>query len=88
MTHIHSSPSSAHDEQNLLESIAADASQPILQLNFIDAAERDTVLHAFNKTEKPLPAPYAGATIHGLFEHWVDTTPNAPALSYQVCVCV
>ena len=70
--------------QILLESIAAEPELPILQLNFIDAAEREMVLTTFNSTDRALPSPQAGATIHGLFEHWVATTPHAPALCYKV----
>lgn len=70
--------------QILLSSIAGDPGLPILSLNFIDVRERETVLQDFNNTWLHLPEPHAGATIHGLFEHWVDSTPQAPALTYKV----
>ena len=70
--------------QILLESIVGEPSLHILSLNFVDAAERETVLNSFNQTALELPSPQAGATIHGLFEHWVSTTPDKPALSFQV----
>ncbi|KAK9813644.1 hypothetical protein WJX73_001264, partial [Symbiochloris irregularis] len=67
----------------LLSSIAGDPGLPMLSLTFIDVRERETVLQDFNNTWMELPEPHARATIHGLFEHWVDTSPQAPALTYK-----
>lgn len=68
----------------LLQSIVRHADQKISVLEFVDADERDVVLNKFNNTAKDWPAPYTHTTIHGLFEYWADTTPNARAISFEV----
>lgn len=71
--------------QALLESIAADSNAPIQRLNILSAAERDTVEHIFNATDMP-PSQlmHTEQTMHGAFEHWAATRPDAPALVYGV----
>jgi len=73
--------------QNLVEVIVKASEYPINSLDFVDDEEREVVLDKFNATVKDLPSPYAGATIHGLFEHWVTQTPDAKAISFEVCIC-
>ena len=70
--------------QTLVGSILALADKPIVELDFVDDEERQLVMHTFNDTERILPPPYAGATIHGLFEHWATVTPDARAISFEV----
>jgi non-ribosomal peptide synthetase component F len=71
--------------QALLESVVADPDAPILRLNILSAAERDTVEHTFNATDvAPSQLMHAEQTMHGAFEHWAATRPDAPALVYGV----
>ncbi len=35
---------------------------------------------------KPAAGAFAHQTIHGMLEHWVATTPDAPAATFQVCL--
>ena len=70
--------------QNLVGSIVELSEKPIAQLDFVDSAERDIVLNTFNATAVELPPPYAGVTIHGIFEYWASRTPDAKAISFEV----
>ena len=71
--------------QALLESVAAGPDTPIQRLNILSAAERDTVEHTFNATDMaPSELMHPEQTMHGAFEHWAATRPDAPALVYGV----
>jgi amino acid adenylation domain-containing protein len=62
--------------RRVLEQVAADADQPISQLDLLADAEREVVVEAWNATE----APYATTEcIHTLFEAQAARTPNAAA---------
>ena len=71
--------------QALLESVVADPDASILRLNILSAAERDTVEHTFNATDMaPSQLMHTEQTMHGAFEQWAATRPDAPALVYGV----
>ena len=57
----------------------------ILRLNILSVAERDTVKRTFNATDMaPSQLMHAEETMHGAFEHWAATRPDAMALVYGV----
>ncbi|OZM71812.1 non-ribosomal peptide synthetase [Amycolatopsis antarctica] len=60
----------------VLTALAEDAALPVGRLPLLGAAERDTVLRAWNDTARPLPA----TTLPALFAEWVTATPDAPAV--------
>ena len=70
--------------QVLASSAAAYPDAPLADLTMVQPAEVDQVVGSFNQTERSLPAPFDSCTIHGMFEHWADLTPTAPALTYEV----
>ncbi len=58
---------------------------PILSLNIMSTAERQLVERSFNTTDTaPLQLMHEEQTVHGAFEHWAATRPDAPALVYEV----
>ena len=67
-----------------MRSAAASPDTPLAALTMVLPAEVEQVVGAFNQTERALPAPFDGCTIHGMFEHWADQTPSAPALAFEV----
>ena len=67
-----------------MRSAAASPDSPLAELTMVQPAEVEQVVGAFNQTERSLPAPYDNCTIHGMFEHWADHTPSAPAVAYEV----
>ena len=57
-------------------------------LGILTAAERDLVLHTFNKVE----VAHSGLlhpeqTLHGLLEHWAQATPQAISAVFEVRPC-
>ncbi|GII58659.1 hypothetical protein Pth03_70480 [Planotetraspora thailandica] len=64
----------------LLAAGATTPSTPVTRLELLDAAERDTILHAWNDSAIPLPR---AVTVHELFERCAAATPDAPALTYR-----
>jgi hypothetical protein len=51
----------------------------------MSAAERQLVERSFNATDMaPSQLMHAEQSMHGAFEHWAATRPDAPALVYGV----
>ena len=72
--------------QELLCSAAAAPSTAVARLNLITPPEVSQVLRSFNAWDLPytqLLDPEK-QTIHGMFEHWAEHTPQAPALTFGV----
>ena len=67
-----------------MRSAAASPDTPLAALTMVLPAEVEQVVGTFNQTERALPAPFDGCTIHGMFEHWADQMPSAPALAFEV----
>src|SRR5688500_6876823 len=65
--------------QCLLESIVAQAQQPIGQLELLPAAEREQLLVRWNETSAEYPRAMC---IHELFEQQVERTPEAIAVIF------
>ena len=65
--------------QVLLAAAAADPSRRLADLPLLSAAERDTVLVAWNRTEEPLREE--GGLVHELFEASAARTPDAVAVA-------
>ncbi|HEV2735730.1 MAG TPA: amino acid adenylation domain-containing protein, partial [Longimicrobiaceae bacterium] len=61
----------------VLDQAAADPDVPLSRLSLLDAAERDLVVHAWNRTAAPYPAD---ACVHQLFEAQARRTPDAVAV--------
>ena len=64
----------------LIEAISADPLQPIAGLPILTAAERETMLVQWNKTESAYPRD---ASIHGLFQTQAAASPDIPALVWD-----
>ncbi|HEX2077990.1 MAG TPA: amino acid adenylation domain-containing protein [Longimicrobium sp.] len=60
----------------LLEGIATDADRRISALPLLTDEERETVVHAWNRTE----SPYAAGPVHALVSEQARRTPDAPAV--------
>ena len=72
--------------QELLCSAAAAPSTAVARLRLITPPEAAQVLRSFNAWDLPytrLLDPEQ-QTIHGMFEHWAEHTPQAPALTFGV----
>jgi amino acid adenylation domain-containing protein len=65
--------------RNLLQGIAADQDVRVSDLPLLDAAEREQVLVAWNRTDTELPA----LPVHELFAERARTEPDAIAVSWQ-----
>ncbi|MGD2114725.1 MAG: amino acid adenylation domain-containing protein, partial [Acidobacteriota bacterium] len=63
--------------QGLLEAVLDDPARSVRDLPVLTAAERETVLHAWNATGRPIPEP---ATIHGLVRAVGERDPDRPAV--------
>jgi amino acid adenylation domain-containing protein/non-ribosomal peptide synthase protein (TIGR01720 family) len=63
--------------ERVLEQVAADADACLSSLELMDAAERETVVQGWNRTEAAYPAD---ACFHDLFEAQAARTPDAVAL--------
>ncbi|MCG1042710.1 amino acid adenylation domain-containing protein, partial [Mycetohabitans sp. B8] len=63
-----------------LETLAADATQPIGSVELLDAKERRQLLVEWNTTQQAYPAHRC---IHQLFEAQAEHTPEATALVYE-----
>jgi amino acid adenylation domain-containing protein len=63
----------------LISSCVAQPHLPLGELQMLDAAEREQLLHGFNATQ----AEYPQVCLHELFEAQVRRTPQAIALEYQ-----
>ena len=64
--------------QNLLSAVAQDPGAAIGELGMLSAAERQTMLVAWNDTKAPFPEDECA---HRLFEEQVDRTPDAVAIA-------
>ena len=72
--------------QELLCSAAAAPGTAVARLTLITPPEVTQVLRSFNAWDLPytqLLDPEK-QTIHGMFEHWAQHTPQAPALTFGV----
>ncbi|MCG1055981.1 amino acid adenylation domain-containing protein, partial [Mycetohabitans sp. B5] len=63
-----------------VQALAADATQPISEIDLLAADERHRLLVEWNATQRDYPAHLC---IHQLFEAQVERTPEAPALVYE-----
>jgi non-ribosomal peptide synthetase component F len=63
----------------LLESIVADATQPISSLSLLTPAEYRQIVEGFN----PAPCEFPHSTLHELFEQQAARKPEALALIYE-----
>ncbi len=63
----------------LLERAAEAPHRPVGELSLLSAAERQTLLVDWNRTEAEHPQ---GQTFPALFEAWADRQPDAPALCF------
>ncbi|WP_338925281.1 amino acid adenylation domain-containing protein [Mycetohabitans endofungorum] len=63
-----------------VQALAADATQPISEIDLLAAGERHRLLVEWNATQRDYPAHLC---IHQLFEAQVERTPEAPALVYE-----
>ena len=71
--------------QALVQSAVASPETPISRLGIMTTLEHERVLRPFNAVDvlsSDLLHPQQ--TIHGLFEHWAATTPDAQAVLYEV----
>ncbi|WP_420127102.1 non-ribosomal peptide synthase/polyketide synthase [Longimicrobium sp.] len=66
--------------RRVLEEMAADDAKPVHGLDLLSAAERRTVVEAWNDTDATFSA---GACIHELFEAQAARAPGAVAVSFQ-----
>ncbi|WP_420124963.1 amino acid adenylation domain-containing protein [Longimicrobium sp.] len=66
--------------RRVLEQMAADDAAPVDRLKLLSAAERHTVVEAWNATGAAFPAD---ACIHELFEAQVERTPGAVAVTFE-----
>ncbi|WP_420127106.1 amino acid adenylation domain-containing protein [Longimicrobium sp.] len=66
--------------RRVLEQMVADDTRPVHRLELLSAAERRTVVEAWNATDATFPAD---ACVHQLFEAQVERTPGAVALSFM-----
>jgi amino acid adenylation domain-containing protein len=64
---------------NLLESIAANPQQRLLELPLLTEAERQQILVEWNDTAREYPR---GRSVHQLFEEQVERTPQATAVVF------
>lgn len=74
--------------QELLQSAAAAPGTQVARLDLITPSEVTQVLKTFNAWDLPyteLLNPER-QTIHGMFEHWAQHTPEAPALTFGVSI--
>ncbi|KAA5835173.1 amino acid adenylation domain-containing protein [Saccharopolyspora hirsuta] len=62
----------------VLESVAADPSTSIGDLDVLPAEERNSLVHGWNRTEREVPE----ATLPELIEQQVRRTPDAPAVAF------
>ncbi len=65
--------------ENVLRSLAADVTTPIMQLGMLSSAEKHQLLHTWNDTAVPYPHD---ETIIQLFEAQVERTPSATAIAF------
>ncbi|MEL5450757.1 amino acid adenylation domain-containing protein [Serratia bockelmannii] len=63
--------------QQALRAMAADLDQPAARVDLLPAAERQLLLHEWNRTERAYPAQ---ACVHQLFDEQARRTPQATAL--------
>jgi len=63
----------------VLEQVAQDPDRTLSRLELLGAAERTTVLEAWNRTERPYPR---GVCVHALFEAQARERPQAVALAW------
>ncbi|MBD3266706.1 amino acid adenylation domain-containing protein, partial [bacterium] len=63
--------------QELLRGLQSQPNQPIHSINLLPTVERETILHACNKTEKDFPQQQ---TLISIIEDVVDNTPEAKAV--------
>ncbi|MCG1020024.1 AMP-binding protein, partial [Mycetohabitans sp. B4] len=63
-----------------MQVLAADAMQPISEIDLLDADERHRLLVEWNATQRDYPSYLC---IHQLFEAQVERTPEAVALGYE-----
>ena len=66
--------------ETLLAGAIADASLPVGRLPLLTEAEREQILVAWNKTERPYPQDQC---VHQLFEEQVERTPDAVAAVFE-----
>ncbi|MBE1163049.1 condensation domain-containing protein, partial [Dyella acidiphila] len=62
----------------VLEAVAADPARPVPQLDLLDTAERQHLLHHWNDTAQPLP----DESVAALFAQQAARTPDAVALVF------
>jgi amino acid adenylation domain-containing protein len=65
--------------RTLLGGIVADTGMRVSELPLLEAAEREQVLTAWNRTEYEIP----DEPVHRLFFHWAERTPDAPAIVWD-----
>ncbi|WP_338927323.1 non-ribosomal peptide synthase/polyketide synthase (plasmid) [Mycetohabitans endofungorum] len=63
-----------------MQVLAADATQPISEIDLLDGDERHRLLVDWNATQQAYPSHLC---IHQFFEAQVERTPEAPALVYE-----
>ncbi len=63
----------------LLAGIAANPGARVSELPLLEAAEREQVLTAWNRTEGDIPEE----PVHRLFFQWAERTPDAPAIVWE-----
>ncbi|MBB4635033.1 non-ribosomal peptide synthetase [Longimicrobium terrae] len=64
----------------VLDQLADDPDRRLGSVALADEAERETMVHAWNRTERPYPR---NVCIHELFESMVRERPDAPALAWN-----
>ncbi|MBW3570370.1 MAG: amino acid adenylation domain-containing protein [Gemmatimonadetes bacterium] len=64
----------------LLESVAADPSRPVAELEMLAEDERARVLREWNRTDAAWPS---AATVHGVIAEQAARTPDAPAVVFR-----
>ena len=62
--------------RKILVALTEAPDRPLSSVTLLDAEERERIITRWNRTERSYPE----ATLHGLFEAQVDTTPDEPAL--------
>jgi amino acid adenylation domain-containing protein len=69
-----------HHFVTFLQALAATPAAPISDLPLLNAADREQVLHAWNRTSVTFPPAGADAGVHRLFEQQVQLAPDTPAV--------
>ncbi|MFK2852994.1 non-ribosomal peptide synthetase, partial [Dyella humi] len=64
----------------LLEAMVADANQPVARIDLLPPAERELLLHTWNRTAAPYPTD---CCVHQLFEEQAAKTPHAVAVVFD-----